>query len=162
RSRQEMRGRKPVVERASAVLTSLGRRRPMIAGSAEFYERIASVLAYIQPKIVSWQNEAVFSLKSLQQQWILPGNSGFSMLSAEPLAGECRALAERSELGPRDSSSHRRHGAIGAAGGALLRHVLQRLLDGRRHFVRRLDRIAGDVDDADLHVLAFEQREKLE
>ena len=81
--------------------------------------------------------------------------------SSVTLARQRRAIGERRQLGIGDVAAHGRHAAVGAELDALLRHMLQCLLDGSRHFFGRLDGIVGDIDDADLHVLALEQREKL-
>src|SRR5262245_22279166 len=74
------------------------------------------------------------------------------------LARQRRALAERDQLGGGDVAAHRRHATIRAADDALLRHVFDRGFDGCSDILWTLDDVSRHVDDADLHVLALEQR----
>ena len=70
-------------------------------------------------------------------------------------------LRERGELGLGDLAPHRRQAAVGAREQALGRHVAQRRRDRRGDLLGRLDRVGGDVDHADHHVLALEQPHQL-
>ena len=72
---------------------------------------------------------------------------------------QCRALAQRFELGGRDVAVHRRHAAIGAGRrSAPSARISSRRFDGRGDLFRRLDLVGGDIDHADQNVLALEQR----
>ena len=77
---------------------------------------------------------------------------------AEPLPRQLRALAERVEFGGRDVAAHRRHAAIGRGHDAFLGDVLEHGLDGGGDFVGGFDAVGRDIDHADRHVLALEQR----
>jgi len=79
---------------------------------------------------------------------------------AELLRRERRALDERREFLQRQLAIHGRHAAVGARVEMLRRHVFRRRGDHARHFLRRLDRIVGHVDDTDEHVLALQQLEE--
>ena len=81
-------------------------------------------------------------------------------ISRSALPRQLRRRRRAPQLGLGDVAPHRRHAAVGAGDDPLLRHELQGLADHRRDLLGRLDRVGGDVDDADQHVLAVEQRQQ--
>src|SRR5262249_54755478 len=75
----------------------------------------------------------------------------------KPLPRQLSPSARRCELACRNVPAHRRHAAVGGGNDVVPGHVTQRFADQRGDFLRRLDRFGGDIDHAELHVLAREQ-----
>src|SRR6185437_706401 len=82
------------------------------------------------------------------------------LLLAEFLAQQRGAGAERLQLAVGDLPAQRRQAAIGAGIDVFDRHELHGAADGGRDFLRGFDVVGRDIDRAQEHVLALEQREE--